>query len=80
METQRDESGNGTSLATQTCGAFENILMKYYPTLLIHQACRMLQDMVKLDNSSFVVKGLGQLQKFGFGMKFYVGSADDLPL
>ena len=36
--------------------------------------------MVKLDNSSFVVKGLGQSQKFGFGMKFYVGSADDLPL
>ena len=36
--------------------------------------------MVKLDNSSFVVKGLGQSQKFGFGVKFYVGSADDLPL
>ena len=27
-----------------------------------------------------MVKGLGQSQKFGFGMKFYVGSADDLPL
>ena len=90
---KRDESGDWDKLShpdlrsiLQQKERLGNILMKYYPTLLHLPAAYTVKPagcckiMVKLDNSSFVVKGLGQSQKFGFGMKFYVGSADDLPL